>query len=228
MNDIEAFKRSQEIEIDKLLNGLSEKHEKEILLFKNFVSEDWTDKLTINDFIHILDTLELIDFQEIFYKDTGYYDDIAIKRKIYEDLPDDEKAEYKKMDIDSMDPSDDKKLEILGTKLKERLEYFDFRIYVINDRPHYYNNYYWAEIDKSFLMSLLSKLARKNKIKSANNKSFLSDFYWYFTEFCILDYPLINISDIKRSNEEMIEILARKNKQMFFKEITTKQLQLTN
>jgi len=129
---------------------------------KKYISEKQVREenlLTIRHFLSVRFVVKRIDFQKL-------YDDQIEEDKLHE------------CDLKQNEPTIEFVIKNIIKNILDICKENQFVLGILNGQPHYFNNYYYVEINEVLLKNLLSDISKRNGVKNNEDCLFINDLYW--------------------------------------------------
>lgn len=133
--------------------------------------EEKENTLTIRHFLSIRFIMEKIDFEKLY--------NIHIEEsRVTNNLQD---SKFHKSASKQNEPTTEFIIMTIITNILDLCKENRFELGLIYGQPHYFNNYYYVEINKTLLWELLSYISKRNGVKNYEDRFFIDELCRSFT-----------------------------------------------
>lgn len=133
--------------------------------------EENVNMLTIRHFLSIRFIVETIDFQKL-------YNSHIEESRITSDL---QGTKFHERTSKQNEPTTEFIIMTITSTILDLCKENQFELGLIYGQPHYFNNYYYVEINKPLLWELLSDISKRNGVKNYEDRFFIDELCRSFT-----------------------------------------------
>lgn len=171
---MENFSNKKKREFDESITDPNSRFQ----MYIEKMREQEKNTLTIRHFLSVRLIVGKIDFQKLYDE----YIDAPMKDQIEESRTTDnlQNAKLHECILKQNEPTTEFIIKIIVENILDLCKENQFVLGLLNGQPHYFNNYYYVEINEILMRELLSDISKRNGVKNNEDYHFIDELYWSF------------------------------------------------